>query len=129
MTSKFTPGPWKIGSPNRRCNIQHNEQGHGHGTPACVYERVGWFTHPEEISNEDGVLVVGTIGYDGGGVVHERDARLIAAAPAMFEALKELLAAMHQYGMDVDEDPPYEHRAMMQRADEALALVEADSGN
>ena len=54
-------------------------------------------------------------------------ARMIEAAPQLYEELKELVAAMHQYGMDVDEDPPYKHREMMQRAEETLALVEADS--
>lgn len=34
--------------------------------------------------------------------------------------LSDLIEAMHQYQMDVEEDPPYKHRVMMDRARQAL---------
>jgi uncharacterized protein (DUF3084 family) len=36
------------------------------------------------------------------------------------ESLKELVQAMHDYQMDVDDPPPYKHVAMMERAYTAL---------
>lgn len=41
--------------------------------------------------------------------------------PEMVKALEEMLLAMHEYDMDVDEEPPYKHREMMKRARAALS--------
>lgn len=35
--------------------------------------------------------------------------------------LKKMVAAMRKYEMDVDEEPPYEHRKMMGEAEKLLA--------
>ena len=40
---------------------------------------------------------------------------------ALVEALEEMVAAMHDYEMATDEEPPYKHRVMMRKADAALA--------
>ena len=51
----------------------------------------------------------------------EANARLIAAAPELLDALEEVAAAMRRYEMDVDADAPAEHREMMRKADAAIA--------
>lgn len=40
--------------------------------------------------------------------------------------LREMVAAMRDYEMEVDEPAPYKHRAMMERADAMLAAAERD---
>lgn len=47
-------------------------------------------------------------------------ARLAAAAPVLLASVKELVDAMQQYQMDVDEEAPFKHREMMARARAAI---------
>lgn len=46
------------------------------------------------------------------------------AFKALYATVTELLQAMVDYQMDVDEEPPRKHRDMMQRATAALRLAE-----
>ena len=50
----------------------------------------------------------------------DRDALCVLVAQQR-EALRELLQAMQDYQMDVDDDPPRRHRAMMEKARAVLA--------
>lgn len=49
-------------------------------------------------------------------VVRGLEARLIE----LMASVKELVAAMRDYEMDVDDSPPFKHKSMMERADAAL---------
>lgn len=72
--AKFTPGPW---------NVQPTYYTH---KPSGVQELDGW-----NIVNKDGKTIVGTEGLYSD---KEPDARLIAAAPELLEALQMLLSAI-----------------------------------
>ena len=50
----------------------------------------------------------------------ERDG-LLGQVKALREALEEIVDAMVRYQMDADDDPPARHRAMMNRARQALS--------
>lgn len=52
------------------------------------------------------------------------NAHLIAAAPELLDACREMAQAMRDYEMDVDVDPPNTHREMMQRARSVIAKAE-----
>ena len=45
----------------------------------------------------------------------------ISRLACLREIVTELVAAMREYEMDVDEDPPYLHRQMMERASAVIA--------
>jgi chromosome segregation ATPase len=55
--------------------------------------------------------------YDQGLLIEELEMYI----SALRAACRELHAAMQDYAMDVDEEPPYKHREMMTRARAALA--------
>jgi hypothetical protein len=44
---------------------------------------------------------------------------------ALIASNRELYAAMQDYAMDVDEDPPYRHKEMMQRAQSYFSAARA----
>lgn len=55
----------------------------------------------------------------------EKDvARLEIINAELLEALNEMVVAMRLYQMDFDEEPPYRHRAMMERAEAIIAKYE-----
>ena len=101
-----TPGPWHIGSPLRRCTIEHQPGGGGHGTGACLYEQVGWDIYsPFQIYQDkeypahyghapdraENGCIVGYTDYEVAGVITLDNAQLIAAAPDLLAALKAAL--------------------------------------
>ncbi len=45
------------------------------------------------------------------------------AAPELLEACQELVQAMVDYQMDVEDLPPFRHRKMMRKAKAAIALA------
>lgn len=48
--------------------------------------------------------------------IEERDRRIAELRAVVME----LVAAMHRYEMNVDDEPPFEHQAMMTRARQLL---------
>lgn len=50
----------------------------------------------------------------------QANAKLIGAAPELLDACQELLAAMDEYEMSVDDPPTQQHREMMLRAKAAV---------
>jgi hypothetical protein len=76
----FTPGPWK-----------HSGEGAG---PLERDPRV-WIYAPDAIGNHPRIATVEAVMRDGDQcAINLANARLIAAAPAMYEALKDLLSAV-----------------------------------
>lgn len=55
----------------------------------------------------------------------EMNARKIAAAPELVEALAEMIAAMVDYEMEAETEAPASHREMMRKARAALAKAGA----
>jgi hypothetical protein len=87
METKPTPGPWKVGSWSGRCKkLNHTGKHPGpNGEDPCVYEPF-FIDVPYGIAAEGGENVVSSQ-YDEL-VMSEADARLIAAAPDLIEALR-----------------------------------------
>lgn len=48
-------------------------------------------------------------------------------APVWQPVMRELVEAMHRYEMDVDDEPPYEHRQIMDKAHKLLSALPPDS--
>ncbi|WP_312839300.1 hypothetical protein [Pantoea piersonii] len=96
---KGTRGPWVASKTDRSIGpiSKHDDQSYGMIFPVAWVEFNGKQEH------------------------QEADANLIAAAPDMLEALQDVVAAMRQYEMDVDESAPPKHRAMMEKAEAALS--------
>jgi len=115
--SKHTPGPWVVGNSISQ-HLEHGEDMCGffeQGLPLLstgstktanprrfqdAYHQHLWLPDGElsypsfrSIIAMDGTLVVGMYDYEDGGVcTGEADARLIAAAPELLEALKYIVA-------------------------------------
>lgn len=99
--AKHTPGPWFAGKPGpmRHCNVYGPENTH----IATANHLIGGHG-PEWIDNPD--MAIGEA---------EANARLIAAAPEMAEALRELLA--DKYLSDpVNADRMAKSRAALRKA-------------
>ncbi len=88
--SKFTPGPWVV------FNSAHDEQ-----------EIVGVTSQADEHIDSDGdgadICEMANAGYLGQEQV-EANARLIAAAPDLYEALKALLHEVNEAGLGTAKD-------------------------
>lgn len=74
-----------------------------------------------------GILSCDGIGNAPQGLGDKVNASLIAAAPDLYEALADVVAAMRKYEMDVDADAPAAHREMMRRAYAALAKARGET--
>ena len=88
MTDKHTPGPWKIGFSD--------------GSGAGQYDEGIWI-----VAEGNNPIVRG--GQDQGvpvGVVTPADARLIAATPALLEALESVLFAERKHDGHINPDNP-----------------------
>ena len=59
--------------------------------------------------------------------LNEENAHLRKALITLRRSCRELVQAMASYQMDVDEEPTWAHRAMMERAHAAIALSEIDN--
>ena len=99
--SLFTRGPWVAEKTGRGIGPISKEPDQSYG----MVLPVAWVEFNPEIE------------------VQVANANLIAAAPELLEALQELILAMRQYEMDVDESAPYKHRKMMEKAE--IALIKA----
>lgn len=98
LAKKATPGPWKSGSPNFSCTMDHQ-----HGRGECRYEFRGWndgeywakYIHRDKpmAANTDAEQVAGTWDYEEGGIQRREDAELIVALinnlPAILEAMRQ----------------------------------------
>ncbi len=73
------------------------------------------------VTNDSRMRIIANVHIEPGNAVDLANARLIQAAPELLASLRELLAAMEDYQMDVDDTPPFTHRQMMARAYAALA--------
>ncbi len=58
---------------------------------------------------------------DEGYFYSKKTARLIAAAPDLLAALRAARQAFYDYQMEVDEEPPYKHRLLMNEVERAIA--------
>ena len=95
--SKFTPGPWIVVRDHWDINVQCKASVSGLPfavTPICIIEQEG----------EYGLF----------------DARLIAAAPDMYEALNEMLSSFDPYNCKGD----FFHHAAIMKARAAIAKAE-----
>lgn len=106
IADKATPGPWRTGSPNFNCQMDHK-----HGQGECRYEFRGWMEgeywdkyiyrdKPMVISGEE-ELVGGSWGYEEGGIPRREDAELILALrnnlPAILAALRAPLSEQQRF--------------------------------
>lgn len=99
---KHAPGPWSLGSDE-----------HGDEYRLCIVQNKSWrgqqfIARAEPYGSHEGLDEA------------EANARLIAAAPALYEALEDIRKAVHAHWNDaslVDNE-------VMDRVDAALALVE-----
>lgn len=96
----FTPGPWQWVGDDEIEQVEHP------------------FTSVAEVVR---------VPKDHDRAQQDANARLIAAAPELYEAVSELTDAMHRYEMDVDADAPAEHREMMRKAHAALAKARGEA--
>jgi len=126
----YTPGPWqwRINRSTKRIHLT------GRGLTVMDFVRYGMqhaaprFLDSEHLMQRADELAINIPGeghhsHWNQDIGHD-DARLIAAAPLLLESCKEMYAAIKKYEMEVDESPPYEHRAMILRAFEAIYKAE-----
>ena len=73
------------------------------------------------ITNNSRMRIIANVHIEPENAVDLANARLIQRAPELLASLRELLAAMEDYQMDVGEPPPFKHRKMMDRAYAALS--------
>lgn len=115
MTTEHTPGPWHY-RPAEHDDWgivrASNEVGRFYGAFICQAK-------DPDAKDETTLSVHRAAGTD----PWEANARLIAAAPELLEALTEMVIAMRRYEGDVDggADVPPKHREMMSRANTAIA--------
>ena len=85
MKAKFTPGPWRFDSVDTPFELVNGE---------CIG---GEDTGIREVYQEDGTLPIATC-YAIDGLNNTENARLIAAAPDLYEALENMVATMTSMG-------------------------------
>ena len=105
---KHTPGPWKY--DEQRC---------------AIVSLARWFTEPEDDCSGEGVRLsivdlYGAMGGENTGA----DARLIAAAPELLEALEAFLSANHSVGLR--EGNAWEHNEAEKIAVAAIKKAKID---
>lgn len=104
---KFTRGPWKVG--------KYLGQG-------------GWVVHMDVGDKGRGSdIVSGVSGLDN--TERLANAHLIAAAPDLYAALKQMIEAMVRYEMDIagEGDAPQRHRDLMRKARSALKKARGEN--
>lgn len=108
MSNNYTPGPWRV---TREVNVDERDRNEINKTLYAIasgrqegpFPNKGHF-HPSDAefyTHENYVVKLSTdrdYGYYEGGIENKADANLIAAAPDLYEALKELL----NYGVEFE---------------------------
>lgn len=98
METKLTPGPWRV-SDSEGINYETADE------------------HYHYVCAGDGVYAKGKhIGFELSGCMSIDDARLIAAAPELFEALKQLRDAFLGTSVEVQADAMRNARAALAKA-------------
>jgi hypothetical protein len=99
--SKHTPAPWNM---SRRGNYSHQINGDKWDALATVSTRM----FGDDVDDVEGMA----------------NARLIASAPELLEALKELYAVVKEYEDLVCGEAPSTHRNAVNKARQAIAKAE-----
>ena len=112
MSNNHTPGPWTITADPLHFHslttvIGGKESSQKNGPPQQMIVQVGGFAEWKEA---------------------ESNARLIASAPELLEALQKCYTALTRYEQDVDDIAPLEHTQMMMQARAAIAKATGGAG-
>jgi hypothetical protein len=108
-TTQHTPGPWHVEKDTTYRRPNDGEQTYDNDSPIRIADEGGWIAELAYINGPE-----------------DADARLIAAAPDLLEALKEISGTAHNYadGSDPLPVPMVSARWLITVADAAIAKAE-----